>query len=41
VYSSPSIFRMIKLMRMRWVGECSMNGGCKGYWWESQKERGH
>jgi hypothetical protein len=27
LYSSPSIIRIIKSRRMRWVGPCSTNGG--------------
>jgi hypothetical protein len=27
LYSSPSIIRMIKSRRMRWVGSCSTNRG--------------
>jgi hypothetical protein len=27
LYSLPSIIRIIKSRRMRWVGECSTNGG--------------
>jgi hypothetical protein len=41
-YTSPSIIKMIKSRRMRWVGYVarrSRRGMHKGYWWESQKER--
>jgi hypothetical protein len=44
LYSSPSIIRMIKSMRMRWAGHVARTGrrgmhiGC---WWVSQKERDH
>jgi hypothetical protein len=42
LYSSPSIIRMIKSRRMRWVGHVSRMGRSRmhiGYWWEIQKER--
>jgi hypothetical protein len=42
LYSSPSIIRMVKSMRMRWAGNVARmgrRGMRKGYWWESQKER--
>jgi hypothetical protein len=42
LYSSTSIVRMIKSMRMRWtghVGQMGRGGKHIGYWWESQKER--
>jgi hypothetical protein len=42
LYSSPSIIRMIKLRRMRWVGyvaRMERRGMHIGFWWESQKER--
>jgi hypothetical protein len=38
LFSSPSIIRMIKPRRMRWEGHVAL---LIGYWWESQKERGH
>jgi hypothetical protein len=44
LYSSPNIIRMIKSTRIRWAGHLALMGGRgihKGYWWESQKERGH
>jgi hypothetical protein len=44
LYSSPSIIRMIKSMRMRWAGHAARMGrrGIHiGYWWENQKERHH
>jgi hypothetical protein len=43
-YYSPSIIRMIKSRRMRWVGHVARigrRGMHMGYWWESQKERDH
>jgi hypothetical protein len=44
LYSSPSIIRMIKSRRMRCAGHVARmgrRGMHVGYWWESQKERGH
>jgi hypothetical protein len=44
LYSSPSIIRIIKSRRMRWAGHVARMGrrGMHiGYWWASQKERGH
>jgi hypothetical protein len=42
LYSPPSMFRIIKLRRMRWTGHVARRGGRRGthidYWWESQKE---
>jgi hypothetical protein len=41
LYSLPSIIRIIKLRRMRWVGHVARMGGRGmgiGYWWESQGE---
>jgi hypothetical protein len=43
LYSSPSIIR-IKSKRMRWaehVPQMGRRGMQIGYWWETQKERGH
>jgi hypothetical protein len=44
LYSSPSIIRIIKSLRMTWAGHVARMGG-RGtlidYWWESQKERDH
>jgi hypothetical protein len=40
LYSSPSIIRIIKSMRMRWAGHVARMGrrGMRpGYWWESQR----
>jgi hypothetical protein len=44
LYSSPSIIRMIKSGRMRWAGYVARmweKRNVCGYWWESQRERGH
>jgi hypothetical protein len=44
LYSSPSIIRIIKLRRMRWVGHVARmreNRKCTGYWLKSQRERDH
>jgi hypothetical protein len=44
LYSSPSIIRIVKKRRMRWAGHVARMGrkGMRiGYWWESQRERGH
>jgi hypothetical protein len=38
LYSSPSIIRIIKSRRMRWVGRRGTRTGCL---WESQRERGN
>jgi hypothetical protein len=42
LYSSPSIIRIMKSRRMRWVGHVARMGR-RGthidYWWESQRER--
>jgi hypothetical protein len=42
LYSSPSIIRIIKSRRMRWVGRMACLGRIVlhiGCWWEIQKER--
>jgi hypothetical protein len=36
LYSSLSIIRIIKSMRMSWAG---LGGKELGYWWESQRKR--
>jgi hypothetical protein len=44
LYSSPSIIRIIKSLRMRWVDNVARIGrrGMRiDYWWESQRERDH
>jgi hypothetical protein len=41
-YGSPSIIRLIKLRRMRWVGHVARmgrRGMYIGFWWGIQKER--
>jgi hypothetical protein len=41
-YFSPSIIRIFKSRRMRWVGhvaQMEIRGMNIEYWWESQKER--
>jgi len=42
LYSSPTIVRMIKSRRMRWVGHVARMGkgrGCIGSWWGNRRER--
>jgi hypothetical protein len=42
LYSSPSIFRIIKSRRMRWADHVARMGRREmhiDYWWESQRER--
>jgi hypothetical protein len=44
LYSSPSIIRIIKVKRMRWVGHVAPRGRTGthiGFWWESQRELDH
>jgi hypothetical protein len=44
LYSSPSIIRIIKVRRMRWMGHVARRGrrGTRiGCWWESQREGDH
>jgi hypothetical protein len=44
LYSSPSIIKMTKSRRMKWVGHgvrMGRRGRHIGYWWESQKENEH
>jgi hypothetical protein len=42
LYSSPSVIRIIKSRRMRYVGHVARKEGRRtriGCWWESQRER--
>jgi hypothetical protein len=41
LYSSPSIIRITKSMRMRLAGYVALRGTRIGYWWENQMERDH
>jgi hypothetical protein len=44
LYSSPSINRIIKSKKMRWVGHAARmgrRGTPIGYRWENQRERDH
>jgi hypothetical protein len=44
LYASPSIIRIMKSRRMRWVGHVARMGrrGKRiGNWWENQREGGH
>jgi hypothetical protein len=44
LYSSPSIIRIIKSRRMRWVGHVARmgrRGTCILYWYENQRGRDH
>jgi hypothetical protein len=41
LYSSPSIIRITKSRRMRWVGHVTRMGKKLGYCWESQREGDH
>jgi hypothetical protein len=44
LYSSPSIIRIVKSRRMRWVGHVALmgrRGTLIDYWWENQRERDH
>jgi hypothetical protein len=44
LYSSPSIIRINWSRRIRWAGHIArmeIRRTRKGYWWKSQRERGH
>jgi hypothetical protein len=44
LYSSPDIIRQIKSRRMRWARHVARMGEeetCRGFWWESTKEKVH
>jgi len=44
LYSSPSIFRVIKSGRMRWAGHVARMGRGEAYtefWWGNLRERDH
>jgi hypothetical protein len=44
LYSSPSIVRVIKAIRMRWAGHVACMGGgevCTGFWWETLRGTEH
>ena len=44
LYSSPNIVRVIKLIKMRWVGHVACMGRREAYtwfWWGNLRERDH
>jgi hypothetical protein len=44
LYSSPSIIRITKSRRMKWIGHAAQMGRREmhiGSWWENQRERDH
>jgi hypothetical protein len=44
LYSSPTVFRVIKSRRIRWAGHVARMGrgvACTGFWWGNLRETDH